>query len=74
MSFLVPYAQLILEYAELNNVEEDLVDQIFDFMVRDFTRYATQLYSKAGATKEQAELSQKIMDRLLKMKSALCGF
>lgn len=60
---LVPYAQLVLEYAELNKVEEDLVDQIFDFMVRDFTRYATQLYSKAGATKEQAELSQKIMDR-----------
>jgi acyl-CoA dehydrogenase len=60
---LVPYAQLVLEYAELNKVEEDLVDQIFDFMVRDFTRYATQLYSKAGGSKEQAALSLKIMDR-----------
>ena len=32
------------------------MDQIFDFMVRDFAKYALQLYSKPSSTPAQMEL------------------
>lgn len=50
---LVVYAQLILENARLYGIEPDLIDQIFDFMVRDFSECALQLHSKASSTPEQ---------------------
>ena len=37
---LVVYGQLILENARLYAIDDDTVDQIFDFMVRDFSKYA----------------------------------
>ena len=37
---LVAYGQLIIEKAEMENIENDLLDQIFDFMIRDFSKYA----------------------------------
>ena len=40
---LVVYGQLILENARLYAVDDATVDQIFDFMVRDFAKYALQL-------------------------------
>ena len=58
---LVPYSQLILEVAELEKMDTDIVDQIFDFMVRDFTRYATQLFSKTSTTAEQMDLCRKML-------------
>ncbi|MCK7513926.1 MAG: hypothetical protein MZV70_64510 [Desulfobacterales bacterium] len=36
MFSIVVYGQLILEQAELDSVDPDIVNQIFDFMVRDF--------------------------------------
>lgn len=50
---LVSYGQLILESWKLHEVDDALVDQIFDFMVRDFSKYALQLYSKTSSTKAQ---------------------
>jgi acyl-CoA dehydrogenase len=50
---LVVYAQLILENAKILGVEAELVDQIFDFLVRDFSRLALGLYSKPSSTAEQ---------------------
>jgi len=47
---LVAYAQLILESSELQQTEDDLVDQIFDFLIRDFSKFALQLYSKTSST------------------------
>lgn len=52
---LVVYGQLILETAKLQVVDESLVDQIFDVMVRDFSRHALSLYSTTSTTPEQAE-------------------
>jgi acyl-CoA dehydrogenase len=52
---LVVYGQLILEAAELYHVGEDLVDQIFDWMVRDMAGFALQLYSKPTSTPQQME-------------------
>ncbi len=51
---LVVYAQLFLENAEIYELEPELVDQIFDVFVRDFSRFATQLHSKPSTTEDQA--------------------
>jgi len=58
---LVAYGQLIVENAGIYGVEDDIVDQIFDFMVRDFSKFALQLYSKTSSTKEQMELCLKMI-------------
>ncbi len=53
---LVVYGQLILENARIYAVEDDITDQIFDFMVRDFSSHALQLYSKSSSTRSQMRL------------------
>jgi len=53
---LVPYGQLILENKKIYDVEDDVIDQIFDVMVRDFSKFALQLYSKTSSTSRQMEL------------------
>ena len=53
---LVVYGQLILENAKIYNIEDDIVDQIFDFMVRDFSKFALQMYSKTSSTRRQMKL------------------
>jgi len=53
---LVVYGQLILENTHLYKVDADTIEQIFDFMVRDFAKYALQLYSKPSATSQQMDL------------------
>ncbi len=50
---LVVYGQLILEQAELTGLDHDLVDQIFDIQVRDFSAYAIALHSKPSSTPAQ---------------------
>ncbi len=60
---LVAYGQLIIEYRNLNpkDISDDLLDQIFDFMVRDFSKFALQLYSKPNSTQKQMEISMKMI-------------
>ena len=58
---LIVYGQLILENAVIYELGTDLVDQIFDFMVRDFSSFALQLYSKRGTTAAQGEQLQKML-------------
>jgi acyl-CoA dehydrogenase len=62
---LVAYGQLILEYRRMSpsEVSDDLLDQIFDFMVRDFSKYALQLYSKPSSSARQMELCLKMITR-----------
>ncbi len=50
---LVVYAQLILENAEKHVIDDAMVDQIFDFIVRDFSDFALQLHSKPSSTEQQ---------------------
>jgi len=52
---LVVYAQLALENAEIYEIEPTLVDQIFDVLVRDFSRFAVQLFGKPSTTPAQVE-------------------
>ena len=50
---LVVYGQLILEQAALTELDRDVVDQVFDVLVRDFSAYAVDLHGKASSTKAQ---------------------
>jgi acyl-CoA dehydrogenase len=53
---LVVYGHLILEKAQMDGTDPDLLNQIFDVFVRDFSVYATILHGKAGNTAEQQDL------------------
>ena len=63
MFALVVYSQLLLENARLYDVDDDLLDQIFDFMVRDMSKFALQLYSKPITSSAQMEYCTKILRR-----------
>ncbi|WP_405160250.1 acyl-CoA/acyl-ACP dehydrogenase [Nocardia sp. NBC_01499] len=49
----LPYAQLILEQAEIEATNPALLDQIFDNFVREFAKNALTLHTKPAATKPQ---------------------
>jgi len=61
MFTLVPYAQLILENAKINKVDHLVVDQIFDFIVRDFSKFALDFFNKESSTEKQMEYCKKMM-------------
>jgi acyl-CoA dehydrogenase len=50
---LIPYAQLILEQAQLDETPQDVVDTIFETLVRDFSATAVELHGKASSTADQ---------------------
>ncbi|MDT5224793.1 MAG: acyl-CoA dehydrogenase [Mycobacterium sp.] len=63
---LVPYAQLILEEAQLSGLSgssEALIDEIFSLLVRDFNSYAVELNDKAATTDEQARFALRMIRR-----------
>jgi len=60
---LVVYGQLILEKYKMENLDRDLMEQIFDFMVRDFSKFALQIYSKPDSTAKQMELCTKMIKK-----------
>jgi acyl-CoA dehydrogenase len=53
---LVAYGQLILENRKHFAVEDALIEQIFDVMIRDFSGFALQLHSKPSSSERQMEL------------------
>ena len=57
---LVVYAQLILENAKIYEIDDDLLDQIFDFMVRDMSKHALTLSLQPSSTDQQMAFCQKI--------------
>jgi len=63
---LVTYGQLLIEKAKIEIVEDDIMDQIFDFMVRDFSKFALQLYSKTGSTEQQMKLCLQMIKKPVK--------
>ena len=60
MFALVVYAQLILENAEIYEVDDDLLDQIFDFMVRDMSKHALTLSLQPSSTDVQIDGCHKV--------------
>ncbi len=47
---LVVYGQLILENAEIYAIDPDIVNQIFDCLVRDFSKFALELHNKPSSS------------------------
>jgi len=60
---LVVYGQLILENAKIWKLEEDLIDQIFEVLVEDFSKFALQIYNKPSSTEKQMEYSMKMIKK-----------
>ncbi len=60
---LVAYGQLIIEKAHIEKIDTDLIDRIFDFMIRDFSKFALQLYSKTSSTAEQMDLALEMIQK-----------
>jgi acyl-CoA dehydrogenase len=52
---LIVYGQLILEQAALTGLDDDIVDAIFDFQIRDFSTYAVALHGKPTSTQAQQD-------------------
>ena len=61
MFSIVVYGQLILEQAKFDNIDPDVLNQIFDFMVRDFARFALQIYGMHNTKDEQRVYCKDIM-------------
>lgn len=74
---LVAYGQLVLERARMEDTEAsaqkqdeaeriftgELLEEIFDFMIRDFSRHALTLYGKPSTTKEQARVCMEMIQK-----------
>ncbi len=60
---LVAYGQLIIEYRNLQpgDVSDDLLDRIFDFMVRDFSKFALEIHQKHNATEGQMAICRRMI-------------
>jgi acyl-CoA dehydrogenase len=63
MFTLVVYGQLILENAKIYGVADEVLDQIFDFMVRDFSKFALQMYAKPSSSAGQMEQCLKMIKK-----------
>lgn len=63
MFTLIPYAQLILENCKIMKIDEILIDQIFDFIVRDFSKFALEMYSRPSSTPSQMEYCLKMIQK-----------
>ncbi|MCK8678308.1 acyl-CoA dehydrogenase family protein [Streptomyces lichenis] len=50
---LVVHAQLVLEQAALTGLDDDVLDELFAVLVRDFSAHAVELHGKDSATEEQ---------------------
>jgi acyl-CoA dehydrogenase len=60
---LIPYGQLILEEAQLTDTPTDIVDLVFETLVRDFSTIAIDIHGKASSTAEQ---QQWVLDHIRK--------
>ncbi len=61
MFSIVVYGQLILEQSKYDNMPSDIINQIFDFMVRDFASFGLQIYGNHSTNDAQREFCKEIM-------------
>ena len=60
---MVAYGQLIIESAKIEGVSDEILNQMFDVFVRDFSAYAVELYGKPINTEAQLEKIMKMIKR-----------
>ncbi len=61
MFSIVVYGQLILEQCQMDGTDRAIVDQIFDFMVRDFAAFGLEIYDIHVTSDAQREYCKQIM-------------
>ena len=60
---LVAYGQLILENKKIYQVGDDLIDQIFGVLIRDFSRFSLTIYGKPITTEDQQKICLRMIRR-----------
>ncbi len=60
---MVAYGQLIIESAKIEVVSDEVMNQMFDVFVRDFSSYAMDLYYKPLNTPAQIDAIEKMFKR-----------
>lgn len=60
---LIVYGHLILENAEIEQVDNALIEEIFDVLVRDMSHYAVNIMTKPSNSDEQSEKAKAIIQR-----------
>ncbi len=60
---MVAYGQLIIESAKIEGISEEILNQMFDLFIRDFSAYAVELYGKPINTDAQLEKIMKMIKR-----------
>jgi acyl-CoA dehydrogenase len=60
---MVAYGQLIIESAKIEGISDEIMNQMFDLFVRDFSAYAVELYGKPINTDVQLEKIMKMIKR-----------
>lgn len=60
---LIAYGQLILENAKIYNLDEDVLDGIFNFMVRDYSEFALQMVLNHDLSEEQEKLFKQMIQK-----------
>lgn len=61
MFSIVVYGQLMLEQARFDGLDTDILNQIFDFMVKDFAQFAMQVYGNHSSRDAQRDYFARIM-------------
>lgn len=60
---LVVYCQLLLENAEIYKTSPEIINQIFDIMVRDFSKFALELHNKPSSSPKQMEFCLQMLKK-----------
>lgn len=68
---MVVYAQLVLENAKLYQLNDDVIDYMFKFMISDFAQFALGHLSKFENTSKQVEYLEKMLNRPIMNKNQL---
>ena len=63
MFTLIVYAQLILENSKIHSISPALLDEIFNFLVRDFAQFALTQLSNYDNSEQQEEFLKSMMKR-----------
>jgi len=60
---LIVYAQLILEKREYYSIDDDLLEQIFGFLIRDFSGYALNMVVGYQNSEDQEKIFREMMKK-----------
>ncbi len=60
---LIPYSQLICENKKIYGIEDEIMEEIFKFIVSDFSAFATRLYTGQKNTEKQQGLILKMIQK-----------